>query len=384
MVLRKVHVVTTMLSLALLDAGWTVTTSPGEEFVFRRDGQELRVFAEVMAVATGKVTQEQWAARCVALGIDQLALGGTREGLTMDPFVTQLASLCREHVTRAKWVFVPSHAIGRTLGERIALGGTNWLNLRFVTPLDIALRMGAPFLVERGIEPSEEGLGPALIMRLLLDLPKDGGYFRPLADQPTMAQALWSTIRELRMAGIKSEPAAGRRVRVAGKARRAARAARLLRAVPRDRTTAATWRWSTRRRCKHPDWCPIQAEDCWTELPDVVWTPLQRRLIDAMPGERIVPTALAASGRDDAAAAECGRTSSSASQPIRSRTSAGVSDCTRSRSRIARPESRRAHRRCSMPAAAKRKSRRCSAASSRPARRSTRSRSPARPTRTSR
>src|SRR5688572_11891009 len=122
----------------------------------------------------------------------------------MDPFVNQLAELCRAHVTRAKWVFVPSHALGWTLGERIALSGTNWLNLRFVTPLDIALQMGAPFLVERGIEPSEEGLGPALIMRLLLDLPSEGGYFRPLADQPTMAQALWSTIRELRMAGLTS------------------------------------------------------------------------------------------------------------------------------------------------------------------------------------
>lgn len=52
----------------------------------------------------------------------------------MDPFVQQLASLCREHVTRSKWVFVPSHALGRTIGERIALEGTNWLNLRFVTP----------------------------------------------------------------------------------------------------------------------------------------------------------------------------------------------------------------------------------------------------------
>src|SRR4051794_31368036 len=124
--------------------------------------------------------------------------------LHADPFVDQLASLCRAHVTRSKWVFVPSHAVGRTIGERIALGGTSWLNLRFVTPLDIALRMGAPFLVERGIHPSEEGLGPALIMRLLLDLPVEGGYFRPLADQPTMAQALWATIRELRMAGVKS------------------------------------------------------------------------------------------------------------------------------------------------------------------------------------
>src|SRR5687768_10172494 len=69
----------------------------------------------------------------------------------MDPFVNQLAELCRAHVTRAKWVFVPSHALGWTLGERIALSGTNWLNLRFVTPLDIALQMGAPFLVERGV-----------------------------------------------------------------------------------------------------------------------------------------------------------------------------------------------------------------------------------------
>jgi hypothetical protein len=87
----------------------------------------------------------------------------------MDPFVQQLAELCRAQVTRTKWVFVPSHATGRTLGERIALNGANWLNLRFVTPLDIALRMGAPFLVERGIDPSEEGLWPSA-----RDAPLDG------------------------------------------------------------------------------------------------------------------------------------------------------------------------------------------------------------------
>ena len=43
---------------------------------------------------------------------------------------------------------------------------------------------------------------------------------------------------------------------------------------------------------QHPDWCPIQPEDCWTELPDTLWTPLQRGLIDRMPGERILPRAL--------------------------------------------------------------------------------------------
>src|SRR3954449_12233048 len=114
----------------------------------------------------------------------------------MDPFIAQLARLASEHPTRVKWVFVPMHAIGRTIGERIVLNGTNWLNLRFVTPLDIALVMGAPFLVERGIDPSEEQLGPALMMRLLLALPVDGGYFQPLAGHATLAQALWATVRE--------------------------------------------------------------------------------------------------------------------------------------------------------------------------------------------
>src|SRR5271167_2453343 len=110
----------------------------------------------------------------------------------MDPFLDQLKGLCTSYPTRAKWVFVPTRALGRTLGDRLVLEGTDWANLRFVTPLDIALRMGAPFLVERGIDPSEEGLGAALMMRLLLDLPEDGGYFRSLADHSTMAQALWT------------------------------------------------------------------------------------------------------------------------------------------------------------------------------------------------
>jgi RecB family exonuclease len=207
-----------------------------------------------------------------------------------DPFVGQLVSLCRMHVTRSKWVFVPSHAIGHTIGERIALSGTNWLNLRMVTPLDVALRMGAPFLVERGIEPSEEGLGPALMMRLLLDLPEQGGYFRPLAEQPSMAQALWTTIRELRMAGVESSDL---RADMFGSPEKHRELRALLLAYERFLSDSGRGDMAVvyQEAVKHPDWCPIQPEDCWTELPDAGWSPLQRRLIDAMPGERVIPRA---------------------------------------------------------------------------------------------
>jgi hypothetical protein len=206
----------------------------------------------------------------------------------VDPFVAQLARLCTTHPTRAKWVFVPTHAFGHTLGDRLVLEGTDWANLRFVTPLDIALRMGAPFLVERGIDPSEEGLGAALIMRLLLDLPEDGGYFRSLADQPTMAQALWSTVRELRMAGVRASQIPPEAFASPAKHNelRALMTAYETFLVTEQRGDMAT---VYEEAVQHPDWCPIEPEDCWTEYPDAPWTPLQRVLIDSMPGEHVVP-----------------------------------------------------------------------------------------------
>ena len=206
----------------------------------------------------------------------------------MDPFVSQLSDLCRSQRTRSKWVIVPTHAIGRTLGDRLVLEGTDWANLRFVTPLDIALRMGAPFLVSRGIDPSAEGLGPALMMRLLLDLPQEGGYFRPLADQPTMAQGLWATVCELRLAGVRAghfapsefeSPATHNELR----ALLAAYENFLLQNHRGD--TAVVYE----EALQHQDWCPIHPADCWTELPAAPWTIVQRNLINALPGERIVP-----------------------------------------------------------------------------------------------
>ena len=53
----------------------------------------------------------------------------------MNPFLTQLADLCRAERIRAKWVVVPSHALERTLGERLALAGTGWANVRLISPI---------------------------------------------------------------------------------------------------------------------------------------------------------------------------------------------------------------------------------------------------------
>jgi RecB family exonuclease len=206
----------------------------------------------------------------------------------MHVFVAQLRTLCATHPTRAKWVIVPTHAAGRMMGDRLALGGTSWANVRLVTPLDLALRMAAPFLVERGIDPSEDGLGPALMMRLLLDLPDAASYFRPLADQPQMAIALWGTLRELRMAGIRSTDVAGATFSSPAKHDEVTA---LLDSYERFLDTNSRGDRATvfEEALRHPDWCPVLPPDCWMEWPGAIWSVLERRVIDALPGERIAP-----------------------------------------------------------------------------------------------
>ena len=106
-----------------------------------------------------------------------------------------------------------------------------------------------------------------------------------------MAEALYATVRELRMAGVKAKDLEADAFE--SKAKHAELKA-LLGAYEKflkDNNRgdmAAVYE----EAMQHPDWCPIQPEDCWTELPGTIWTPLERRLIDAMPGERILPRAL--------------------------------------------------------------------------------------------
>jgi RecB family exonuclease len=216
----------------------------------------------------------------------------------MSPFLRQLAELHRTERTRAKWVIVPTHTLGHTLGERLALGGPGWTNVRFTTPLDLALPMAAPFLVERGIDPAPDGIGPALIMRLLLELPSTvPTYFRGLAEQPQMAEALWATLAELRMAG---GTAAGLPREAFANASKHAELQALLAAYEQHLVARrlADRAEVFREALRHLDVCPIQPADLHIELPTTIWTPLERRLLNALPGTCVVPRALALPGLD--------------------------------------------------------------------------------------
>ena len=62
------------------------------------------------------------------------------EHAVADSFMEQVAQLCREQRARAKWVLVPTPRLRWTLGERLLQEGCDWVNLRFTTPIRLALR----------------------------------------------------------------------------------------------------------------------------------------------------------------------------------------------------------------------------------------------------
>jgi RecB family exonuclease len=214
----------------------------------------------------------------------------------VSPFLIQLAALCRDQPARTKWLFVPAHGQGHTITELLVRAGTAWTNLRVTTPLDVALAMAAPPLVAHGIDPTPESLGPALVTRLLLDLPDTApSYFRFLAHEPRMAEALWRTIRELRLAG---GAAAGL---TASAFTDPAKHAALRMLVSTYENYLARHRLADgadvyREALGQLDTCPVGAGDLRLELPGSVWAPLERRFLDALPGTAPPSHALAVSG----------------------------------------------------------------------------------------
>lgn len=62
------------LALAMVDAGWTMDTSPGQPFHLRKDGMDLLPFEVLPGLYDGTLTAAAWTERCAAAGIGALAL----------------------------------------------------------------------------------------------------------------------------------------------------------------------------------------------------------------------------------------------------------------------------------------------------------------------
>ncbi|MBX3171111.1 MAG: PD-(D/E)XK nuclease family protein [Candidatus Eremiobacteraeota bacterium] len=203
-----------------------------------------------------------------------------------DPFVEQLKRLCREQPLTAKWIILPSPAIGWTLGERLLHEGCNWVNLRFTTPFQLALEASAPGLLSRGIYPCPDALGPGLLQNLLVDLPDEGeSHFRPLILQPGMAQILWETLSEFRLAGLRA-----RHLDILPRSSKINELTRLFLAYEEH---LASQKWADRAdilaaELSYPQ---VEEQDIILPYPYCCWAPLEQALIERLPGLHWLPEA---------------------------------------------------------------------------------------------
>lgn len=200
-----------------------------------------------------------------------------------DPFVEQLKTVCRDHPVRPKWVILPAPGIGWTLGERLLHEGCNWINLRFATPFQLALESLGPQLLARGIHPCPDGLGPPLIQRLLFEL--DSPYFGELRTQPGMARALWNTLQEFRLTGLRAEDLS----RLAPSQKHDA-LRELFHAYERHLEVAG---WADRADIlrQPPSNSVIKEDDIVVPYPYTQWAPLEEQLLRTLPGKLLIPEA---------------------------------------------------------------------------------------------
>ena len=202
-----------------------------------------------------------------------------------DPFVEQLKRMCREQPVAAKWIILPTPSIGWTLGERLLHEGCDWMNLRFTTPFQLALEACAPELLDQGILPCPDTLGPGLLQNLLLAMPQPDGHFRPLITQPGMAQTLWKTLEEFRLAGLSSTALFS--LAFSPKIRE------LQRLFAAYELHLKTEGWADRADILSTT-LPIdqiETEDLVVTYPYCCWTPLEQRLIQRLPGQHQLPEA---------------------------------------------------------------------------------------------
>ena len=187
----------------------------------------------------------------------------------MDPFVAQLARLCATHRTRAKWVFVPTHA-HRPHARRPARPRGHRLGQ---PPVRHAARHRAPH--GRAVPRRARHRSVRRGTRSGAD---DAAAPRPAARRAATSGRSPISRRWRRRCGRRCASCGWRECAPSDSDRTRSRRPRstpsscaLLRAyetLPRRPNKRGDMATVYEEAVRHPDWCPIQPQDCWTELPD--------------------------------------------------------------------------------------------------------------------
>ena len=119
----------------------------------------------------------------------------------------QLAALCSEHPVTSKVILVPSAQAGVAMGTDLARCGTNWINLRFATPEDIAREISEPAFLADGWTPLPKDADMVELVPIVTDFLASPAniYFKNQPFSHGLLRSIHRTLRALRIAGTQPE-----------------------------------------------------------------------------------------------------------------------------------------------------------------------------------
>jgi hypothetical protein len=121
----------------------------------------------------------------------------------MNTLAKDLATVCREHLLREKWLIAPSRRVGHQWLDSLALGGESAVNVHIKTLRSMAVDLASPVMVEQQatlISPQ----GTLFLMdRVLRRLPKGRLKYLSSANvDRRLAETVLSSIQAVRLAGL--------------------------------------------------------------------------------------------------------------------------------------------------------------------------------------
>jgi hypothetical protein len=124
----------------------------------------------------------------------------------LNRLTTALRDICRDKVLEEKWLLAPSLRVGFQWLDSVARSGQPALNVRVKTLQQVVLELVAPEMNGRGLSFLRGIRFEVLVDRLFERLrARGGGYTTGLPPSPGLTKTLTQAIRDLRLAGVRSD-----------------------------------------------------------------------------------------------------------------------------------------------------------------------------------
>ena len=126
--------------------------------------------------------------------------------LELNTFCAALARVCREQVLAEKWLLAPSIRVGVQWLDAIARAGQPVLNVRVITPRQLAWSLAAPELSKQGLAILGRRRAEVLVSRLIAKAGAGSqSYLCALEPSPGLVRTLIQAISDLRLAGLAAD-----------------------------------------------------------------------------------------------------------------------------------------------------------------------------------